>query len=171
MSAETTPRDAGLARDFLDRLDAVERRLVRLADQPQPSGLTEPDPKTGERWDAGQIWAHLAEFLPYWIAQARLVLASRTSDPIPFGRVKSDPGRLAAIERWRTEPPSVLLERVRAGVVQSRAFLTALDPWDWSARGVHSTLGVMDLRQIVEEFVVSHLEEHATQLEQLGQSS
>lgn len=169
MSAETAHRDADLARDFLDRLDAVERRLVRLADQPRPSGLTEPDPKTGERWDAGQVWAHLAEFPSYWLAQARLVMASRSSDPVPFGRVKSDPGRLAAIERWRTEPASVLLVRVRAGIAQSRAFLAALDRPDWAARGEHSTLGIMDLRQIVDEFVVGHLEEHATQLEQLGQ--
>lgn len=167
MSTRTTNQDANTTQVFLDRLDALERRLEALANSQASIGLTEPDPKTGERWDAGQVWAHLAEFLPYWIAQARLVVTSRTSDPIPFGRVKSDPGRLAAIERWRTERVSVLLERVRAGVVESRAFLTALDPRDWTARGQHSTLGVMDLRQIVEEFVVGHLEEHATQLERL----
>jgi hypothetical protein len=88
---------------------------------------------------------------------------------VPFGRVKSDPVRLATIERWRTERVDVLLERVQAGIAESRTFLTTLGPRDWSAWGVHSTLGVMDLRQIVDEFIVGHLDEHATQLEQLGQ--
>ena len=38
------------------------------------AGLTDPEPGTGERWDAGQVWAHLAEFVGFWLAQASHVV-------------------------------------------------------------------------------------------------
>src|SRR5919198_752694 len=72
--------------------------------------LTSPDPPTGERWEWGQVWAHLSEFCPYWMGQVRLVLESpQSEDPMPFGRVKSDPARVAAIEADRGRPPAELM--------------------------------------------------------------
>src|SRR5437867_12761272 len=100
---------------YLDRLAAVERRLVEHAERPLPMGLTDPDPGASERWEAGQVWAHLAEFPGYWDAQVRLLLASRAegaAEPIPFGRTKTDPGRIAAIEDERRTDPAELLRRV-----------------------------------------------------------
>ncbi len=156
---------------FVRRLDAVERRLTVLARGPRRDGLTEPDPASGERWEAGQVWAHLAEFLSYWIAQCQYLLATPSADPVPFGRTKADPGRIGAIERNRREPPSVLLQSVSAGVAELRSFLISLAPEAWEARGRHPTLGVMDLRRIVDEFMVGHLEQHAEQLERLPEET
>ena len=150
---------------FLRRLEAVEHRLaVHAAARPR-RGLTDPDPKTGERWDAGQIWAHLAEFLPYWIDQARTVLVTWTDEPVPFGRVKSDPARIAAIEENRSASPIVLMQRLRDGTSDLRTFLESLEPEAWLAHGRHSTLGIMPLARIVDEFMIGHLEEHAAQLD------
>ena len=54
---------------LLARLDAVEARLSAAASrEPVPGALTGADPESGERWDRGQVWAHLSEFIPYWIA-------------------------------------------------------------------------------------------------------
>lgn len=61
-----TAAATGPAASFLARLDAVERRLEAHAAR-SPAGLSEPEPVTGERWDAGQVWAHVAEFIPYWL--------------------------------------------------------------------------------------------------------
>ncbi len=61
--------------DYLARLDAVERRLAAAAAAEPPSGaLTGADAETGEQWERGQVWAHLSEFIPYWIAEAGPVL-------------------------------------------------------------------------------------------------
>ena len=153
---------------FESRLDAVEQRLSALAPA-APGALTGADPKTGERWDAGQVWAHTAEFPSYWLAQLDLVTREWQGEPVPFGRVKSDPGRLAAIERDRRLDPAALQVRVHGGLTAVRERLASLPPSAWDAVGVHSTLGVMPLERIVEEFLVGHFEEHAEQLESLAE--
>ena len=80
-----------VADGYLARLDAVEARLAALAESsPPPDALTGADPSSGERWDRGQVWAHLAEFIPYWIAQSRPILEAQPSgEPVRFGRTKS----------------------------------------------------------------------------------
>jgi hypothetical protein len=154
------------ANSFLARLDVVERRLLRERD-PRVGALTAPDAKTGERWDVGQMWAHLAEILPYWIEQARKVIDAHSAEPVPFGRVKSDAGRIAAIERDRTASSVLLRERVRTHIAELRTFLQERTDDDWSARGLHEARGIMDLPRIVDEFMVGHLEEHADSLDDL----
>ncbi|MEX0625054.1 MAG: threonine/serine dehydratase [Chloroflexota bacterium] len=153
-----------------DRLARVERRLVAHAARPLPSGLTDPDPGASERWEAGQVWAHLAEFPGYWLDQVRKLLAARAAgaaEPIPFGRTKADAGRIAAIELERRTDPAELLRRVTAQIGDASATLQGLPPEAWQARGLHPSVGEMSLGAIVERFVLSHLEEHADQLDGL----
>jgi len=152
---------------YAERLETVDRRFAALAER-DSTGLTEPDQKTGERWEAGQVWAHTAEFPGYWLGELAKVVAGWAGEPVPFGRVKSDPDRVAAIERDRRTDRAALFARVRDGIARTRDHLDALPADAWSAQGVHSTLGVMDVTRIVEEFLVGHLEEHAAQLDSLG---
>ena len=149
------------------RLDAAELRLATLARTPLDQVLghhTAPDPPTGETWEWGQVWAHLAEFIPYWLAQAQTVIDGYHGEPVPFGRVKSDAGRVAAIERDRATAVAALWTRLQAHIAEARAFLSALPDQAWSARGAHQTLGVMSLEHLLDEFIVGHLEQHADQL-------
>ena len=156
------------AEDFVRRLDSVEERLRIHAARDFPSdALTAPDPPTGERWEAGQVWAHVAEFIPYWMAEAALVIEGGRAQPAPFGRTKSDPCRIAAIERDRSTDRLRLWRRIAGDIASLRGFLLALDASAWTARGLHPTLGEMDLAHIVDEFLVGHLEQHAAQLDQL----
>jgi threonine dehydratase len=153
-----------------DRLARVERRLAEHAARPLPSGLTDPDPGAEERWEAGQVWAHLAEFPGYWHDQLRMVASARASGgvaPLPFGRTKEDAGRIASVERERRTDPGELLRRVTAQIADVSATLARLPDDAWHARGVHPTRGEMTLGEIVERFVLSHLEEHADQLDGL----
>ena len=129
---------------------------------------TAADPGSGEQWEAGQIWAHLAEFVPFWIDQTQMVINRYMDEPVPFGRVSTDPGRLGAIERDRTQPISVLWIATHSDLETLRVFIETLDESAWSARGVHTTRGVMDVQRIVDEFLVGHLEEHADQLDSLA---
>ena len=156
---------------LLARLTDAERRLADHADRPLPPGLTEPDPDGDERWEAGQVWAHLAEFPGYWLAQAQRVVALPTNEPVPFGRVKTDAGRLAAIERDRHTDPAALLARVRSSLAEVTAAARSLPPNAWALRGMHPSRGEMTVREIVDRFIVAHLEEHAQQLDRLAKPS
>ena len=157
--------------EVLARLSAVERRLVEHADAPVPSGLTEPDPGGEERWEAGQVWAHLAEFPGYWLAQAQRVIALPTNEPVPFGRVKTDAGRLEAIERDRHTDPGALLQRVRSSLAEVTDVAHSLPSEAWTRRGMHPVRGEMTVQQIFETFIANHLEEHADQLDGLTRRS
>jgi len=160
------PRAVG----FLARVDEIEERLRRHASSPVADGLTDPDPPTGERWNYGQIWAHLGEFVPYWAEQVRMVADPARDEPVPFGRIKSDPDRIAAIERDRLTATGELMDRVSGQLAGLRGLITELPPDAWDRRGLHQTLGVMDMSRIFEEFLVGHLESHAGQLDGLRAS-
>ena len=162
----------GPAEAYLERLEAVRARLDRLASAEPPTGaLTHADEPTGERWEWGQVWAHLAEFPGYWMARLREVLAgagrTRSGEPPPFGRISTDPGRVAAIERDRHTPPERLMVRLGGDLDDLRELLAEMSPPDWEFRVRHQTLGVLDMPRVFETFLVGHLEAHAGQLESL----
>jgi DinB superfamily len=159
----TTPAEQD---DRRRRLLAAARRIRAAAPLVAGDALTDPDPTTGERWDRGQLLAHVAEMLPYWVAEAELVAGQ--GGGIPFGRVKSDPGRVAAIERDRREDPARLLDRVDDGVAEALALLDRLDAEALQRTGTHQTLGELPVAGIVDRFLVDHLEEHADQLDRSG---
>jgi hypothetical protein len=154
--------------DYLARLDEVGPALARKA--VALPGLTEPDAASGEQWEAGQVWAHLAEIVPYWIEELRRVLDETNPEPVLFGRVKGDARRLAAIEAGRHEPVASLADQLASAIEQLRGFLAEVDAQagGWDRRGLHSKLGEMDVPRAVEEFLVGHLEEHLAQLELLA---
>ena len=153
---------APVDRDRATRLLAAAGRIRASAVLLSGDDLTDPDAESGERWDRGQALAHVAEMLPYWAQQAELVAAGRQTE---FGRVKSDPDRVAAIERDRREDPAGLLARVDEGVAVVLALLERLDDRALAATGHHQTLGGMTVGQLIDRFLVAHLEEHADQLE------
>jgi hypothetical protein len=155
--------------EWVARVDAAAERLDRLAPLPAPAGLTEPDPPSGERWTWGQVWAHIAEFPEYWLDQIEAGFASPATGPVPFGRTKADPHRLAAIERDRATPPLDLMARIEPQLARLRMAIIGFTPEQWASRRfAHPTLGEMDLSRIMEDFLVGHLEAHADQLEALA---
>ena len=156
------------AEGFLVRLDEVAKRLAEQAGLPPAGTLTAPEPGTGERWEWGQVWAHLAEFPSYWVGQIRKILDSVGDGPVAFGRVKTDLVRVGAIEAGRATPAPVLWEGLSGDLDEVRSLLGDMRPEDWSRTGRHPRLGVMDMANIVEEFLVGHLEEHAGQLDLLA---
>jgi hypothetical protein len=74
---------------------------------------------------------------------------------------------VAAIERDRRLPQKELMERLDRQIEDARALIVELPSEAWGRRGLHQTLGVMDLPAILEEFLVGHLEAHVAQLDGL----
>lgn len=148
--------------NWIERLDAVELRLRALASA-SLSGLTAPDEPSGEQWEAGQAWAHLAEFGDYWLAELDKVLAGATE----FGRIKTDPVRIAAIEDGRNVPTVEHFATVERSIAALRARLVAMTDADWARTARHQTLGAMSIDDQLQHFHVGHYEEHADQLESL----
>jgi hypothetical protein len=110
----------------------------------------------------------MAEFPGYWMRQIRQVLATPAGEPQPpFGRVKTNPDRIAAIEAERMTAHADLWERVAWDLSDLRTFIQGLSAEDWSRTMTHPTRGVMDVRRAFDEFLVGHLEEHADQLDRL----
>lgn len=155
------------AEDISRRLESLRTRLAELAAAGPPAGLTEPDPDGTERWEAAQVWAHIAEFVGYWHEQLATVVGQYDGAPVPFGRVKTDPGRIDAIEVGRHRPITDLAKDADAEIVALESYLATLDKAAWSARGLHQTRGELDLEASLKRFVIEHLDEHAEQLEGL----
>jgi histidinol-phosphate aminotransferase len=153
--------------EWLDRLDAVEERLVGFANGNRRLGFTDPDPGGEERWDEGQVWAHVAEFGAYWLAELRKILDAPGPQPVPFGRTKSDPERIAAIAQNRALSPRVQCDSALVAIDELRALVSTMDSHDWSRTGEHPTLKTMDLNKFLEEFLIGHYEQHADQLAKL----
>lgn len=150
----------------LARLESAMGRLASHAAHPSP-GYTDPDPPTGERWDAGQVFAHVGEIGGYWMRQWTAVIDAGAAESVPFGRIKSDAQRITAIEAGRHTDAMVHLERAQEAAAILRNFLAGLTEADLSRLGVHSTLGDMDGWRILDEFLVGHYEQHADQLDGL----
>jgi hypothetical protein len=155
-------------RRLLERLDAVERRLAAHAERDRPSGLTDPDQPSGERWEAGQVWSHTAEFVPYWMEQLRSLFERYPGEPLPFGRIKTDPDRISAIDRDRDTAIPELMERTRRAIGDLRAWLPTIEEPAWRAQGVIPNGRTVETAEIVDAFLVGHLEEHADQLDGLS---
>ena len=120
-------------------------------------------------WGPPEVLAHVAEMLPFWLGEIARVLdgPDEPDEPVPFGRVASNELRIGVIGRDRTLPPIELFERVDAGAERFGRFLRELAEEDGARRGVHPTLGEMDVLAIAERFVVVHLEEHVQRLGEL----
>jgi hypothetical protein len=98
----------------------------------------------------------------------RKILAHSGPEPLAFGRIKSDPGRIAAIEAGRSNPPAEQWRSVNESLVEFKSFLGKLDEDAMAKQGMHPRLGPISIQRIIEEMVVGHLEQHADQLEGLG---
>jgi uncharacterized damage-inducible protein DinB len=141
-----------LERDVADLLNAV-RNL--------PDEALYLEPSDGE-WSIMQNLAHVAEMLPYWAHQAEAI------DRAPgqrFGRTHDDPVRISAIEEHSNDFIEAMLTRIETAAQDCIATLKALPPGAWSKSGAHPSRGSMTVEQVVDAFIVGHVEAHRRQVE------
>jgi DinB superfamily len=156
-----------------DRLDRAAGRLAGLRRRVEAGAPWKLSSNFGVEseayWNPPELLAHLAEMLPYWLGEMDRVLdrAARGAEPIPFGRVQADAGRLGAIAHDRTAPIGELFERIGSGADRLLQRARTLTDPDWGRHGAHPTRGELTVAEMFDRFVVSHLEEHVAQLEEI----
>ncbi len=149
---ETFKRRAGEARRRLQALPAGTG-----ADRQGP-----PDPQTGERWDRYNVLGHMAEFLPFWVAEVGAGVRGEE-----FGRRPGATERQQAVEGGRSAGEAALRDRVDAGVDALVAFLDTLSPAALGSTIAMRGRGEVEVRWALENLLVGHLEGHVKQLEEL----
>lgn len=117
-------------------------------------------------WGPKEVLAHVAEMLGFWLGEIDKIVTA-PAVPIPFGRVSTDPTRIARIGDDRRLPAGQLFERIASGIDGVEQRLDQLGDDAASRTGIHERLGEMAIPTIVERFLVGHLEEHVAQLETL----
>jgi len=143
------------------RLDGLRPRIDSGA--PWPLAIRfDHDPEAS--WGPMELLAHLAEMLPYWLGEVERILAA-PREPVPFGRVGSDPVRIALIGRDRTLPTEELFVRIDSWVERWTNRLATLGPDQLAKVGLHPIRGEMTVEAIAERMIVGHLDEHVDQLE------
>jgi len=158
--------------DPIARLDAARRRIRALGPavvRGEPWRLS-PDIGVGPEatWGPPEVLAHVAEMVPFWQGELERVLAIPESAPLPrFGRTAEDPLRIGVIARDRSLPAHELLARIEAGLDRLVLRLGQLTPREGERRAVHATRGEWSLVEFIDRFLVTHLEEHARQLDDL----
>ena len=152
------------------RLQATGHRLDQLrpridAGAPWPlAARFDHDPEAA--WGPMELLAHVTEMLPYWLGEVERVLAG-PAEPVPFGRVGTDPVRIALIGRDRTLPTGELYTRIDSWLERWSHRLASLTPAQRAKLGLHPRLGEMTVEAIVERMIVHHLDEHVDQLESI----
>jgi hypothetical protein len=142
------------------RINELIQATTALA-RPWSDAELRRDPADG--WSGTRILAHVAEVLPYWARQAARV-AGREERAAPFGRTHEDPDRIAAVERHAGDTKEELLAAIAEGEREAWLSLHSIPGDRWERTGTHARRGEMSVTQIVQQFLLDHLEEHRAQL-------
>lgn len=157
---------------LLDRLSSAGTRLAATrpavaAGAPWPTGAVAEGGSEHE-WGPTEVLAHVAEMLPYWLGEMERVVAgggSQGGGPVPFGRPGGDQVRALTIARDATLPVRELYDRIAAALERYQRRLPELTAPESQRVGVHPSRGELTVAALIDRFAVTHLEEHAEQLE------
>lgn len=152
--------------DLRVRVEAARRQLADLR-RDGWGELGPADADTGERWDRGHVLGHVAEMLPYWTGQIRQALAG---DGV-LGRDEAGwEHRRGGIDGGRAAGVDGLLAEVQLGLDGLMALLGEVGPADLDRRlATNGSLRdrEVDVRWVLKNLLVGHLEAHLRQLDEL----
>jgi hypothetical protein len=154
--------EAERAEERVRRLTAAVEGLARRVEGLREDQLYRAPAE--REWTVMEGLAHVAEVLPYWSRQAREV-AARPENNLPFGRTHEDPDRIAAVERHREDRLADVLPRLRDGLAEATRTMRELEPSAWEKTANHRNRGELSVAQILDFFLLDHVEDHARQIE------
>lgn len=157
----------------MDRLEAAQVAIAGLrgrveAGEPWPlADVYGAEPEAS--WGPREVLAHVDEMVPFWLGEMERVLegAAAGLEPVPFGRTAADATRIAIIGRDRTLPLRELFGRLRSDTARMVERARELSADDARRMGAHPRLGEMTIAEMLDRFVVTHMEEHVEQFRSL----
>ncbi len=153
------------------RLDAAIGALLALrprVDAAGPWALAELYGTEAEAsWGPPEVLAHIEEMLPFWLGEVERILDGPTESAVPFGRLAADVVRIGIIGRDRTLPMRELFSRVGSDGARVAARVREFGAVEVARQGLHPRLGQMTVGELLDRFVVTHLEEHIFQLREI----
>ena len=154
--------------------ERIRRAGQDIADLRGPLEAGEPWPLSEDfgtgpeaTWGPPEVLAHVEEMLVYWTRQVGIILAGDPASPTPFGRVATDPDRLARIGGDRKMGTGPLLDRVAVGIETASSRAATLTAAEAGRVGIHPIRGELTVAAAIERFLVTHLEEHVAQLREI----
>jgi hypothetical protein len=150
-----------IAQDYARQVDEGLKSIIEDTRAYGTSDLANMYVKPSEEdWSVMEDLAHVVEFPPYWTKEMLKVIKNPGT---PFGRTHADADRIAAINAHAQDDLETTLERLENARKETVEMLLTINDEEWEKTGVHSTRGVMNLHQIMERFITSHLGEHVQQ--------
>jgi uncharacterized damage-inducible protein DinB len=141
--------------------------LSAIANEHQRALYDRPSP---EAWSLMRVLAHVTEFLPFWTDQI-LSLAPRTQGNLPFGRMGDDPDKKYAVESHADDTLALAVERLNAAYARAEAGLRSVPADGWVKTGVHmGNHKTFSGRDILENYMTSHIGEHVEQARETAQN-
>jgi uncharacterized damage-inducible protein DinB len=144
------------------RLETVAEQLTTLARQPEVAGRLGAAPGEND-WSAAQILAHMVEMIPYWMSHCQTLIAAAGAPP-HFGRSLDAPERLAAVAQGTTGNAEELVAQLNDEVKAAALTIRQMSPAERARTGIHVRLGTMTVAEAIEQFIVTHAEEHLAQV-------
>jgi hypothetical protein len=147
----------------VERLRVARDRLVRLRTKVELSPPPPEDSPRTREWVARETLAHVVEMLPYWQGEIERIVAG-PGDSMPFGRGPGDLIRILTVDRDRTLPVTELYLRLDNSIERLVRRLLELDDRQCARHGLHPTRGDMTVKEVVEEMLATHIEQHCDQM-------
>jgi len=149
--------------EVLRRRASAVRERFRALPASAPDRQGPPDPRSGERWDRYNILGHVAEVLPFWVAQLEVAIEGQ-----PFGRLPGSTERQHAVDHGREVGETALRARIDSGFEGLQRFLDRLVSSDLDRKVTMRGRGEETVGWAMENLMVGHAEEHCTQLAELS---
>lgn len=152
---------------YIERVKVSRSALAALPEGGWPGEPGPPDEQTGDRWDRANVLGHVAEMLPFWTEQARRLMAGASQ----FGRGEDGyEQRRQGVQSGRQLGEEEVMRRIDRGIDELNALLAGMTDADLERRATyHASSGVreVELRYLVEELLVGHLETHLRQVQEI----
>lgn len=143
------------------RLENVYTQLGTLLREPEVAERFRTAPGDNE-WSALQVLGHMTEMVPYWLSHCRTVIAA--AEPPHFGRTLESPERLAAVDPNTLRDPEELMRLFGIEVQTAANAIRQFTPAERVKKGIHIRRGEMTVDDILDQFILTHAEEHVEQV-------
>jgi uncharacterized damage-inducible protein DinB len=139
---------------------AVEEMLTAVQALPADLVRWKPAPDV---WSVMEILCHVAEFLPFWTAQAQQIVRR---PEFLWGRAEGETARLDAVNSADFRSLAEVAEEIRTGAQESARAIRDLRPIDLTAEAEsrNPRFGRKPASFVIEDLLVGHVAKHIGQI-------